>query len=127
MTLWRAWLGILVLALALPAAAQTMTDAQKAAFADTLAEQLAVHWPPLSTATDVVVTVAIEFTPDGRLSRARLVDVEGTTDEALKDEAVAGIQKALQHFAQTPFIDLPLDLYEEWRAMTLRFHSTPPN
>lgn len=123
----RHWLGALALVLALvpPAAAQTMTDAQKSAFADTLGQQIADHWPPLSVDAEVVVTVAIEFAPDGRIARARLVEVDGTQDEAIRAEAVAGIQVALQHFAQTPFIDLPLDQYEEWRSITLRFHSTP--
>lgn len=123
----RLWLGALavVLAVVLPAAAQTMTDAQKSAFADTLGQQIADHWPPLSADAAVVVTVAIEFAPDGRIARAQLVEVGGTEDEAIRAEAVAGIQVALRHFAQTPFIDLPLDQHEEWRAITLRFHSTP--
>lgn len=128
MTAGVRWLGAvgLFVAFVLPAAAQTMTDADKAAFAGTLMDQLSAHWPEPSTEADVVITVAIAFSPDGRISQAQLMDVRGSASDEMRAEVLQGIKAALQHFAQTPFENLPLAHYEEWRSMTLRFHTTPP-
>jgi hypothetical protein len=75
--------------------------------------------PGVAKAEDMVVEIRVVLNPDGSLQRADVVDVARMSRDGYFLAAAENAQRAIIKCA--PF-RLPLDKYQTWRDITLRFN-----
>lgn len=97
---------------------------ETATLAALVGRQIAEEWrvpAGASGAEELIVTIEVALTPDGRVVRADVIEVAGAASGDLERAARGAVLRAMNHFRYRPFRDLPPDRYDVWRHMIVRF------
>jgi len=107
------------------------SDEETANLVSIIAQQISRRWNVLGGAADaagLLVTIEVALSQDGRVLAAQVKDVTYTGDsipaaqeDAFKQAARDSALRAVNYFRDHPFLNLPLDRYDFWRNMIIRF------
>lgn len=107
-----------------PASDAPPSDEETATLASVIARQIEEKWTVLGGAAEaesLVVKIEIALSTDARVLGAEVVDVEGDGSEEFKIAARDAALRAVNHFRERPFLNLPADRYDVWRRLIIRF------
>ena len=86
--------------------------------------QIAARWrvpAGAAGAENLIVTIEVALTPDGRVVKAEVVEIDGAASGELERAVRDAVLRAMNHFRHRPFRNLPPDRYDVWGHMIVRF------
>lgn len=101
-----------------------VADEETATIASLVAQQIAKRWNILGGAAEaegLIVTIDVALSTDGRVLEATVIEVTGAANETLQKAARDSALRAVLYFQDRPFLNLPLDRYDVWRHMIIKF------
>jgi hypothetical protein len=90
---------------------------------DLIRQQIQEHWnaPVGAKSQDAIVSIQVTTRPDGTVSDVRIVDSGDMSDPVYRATAES-LRRAALYFRETP-LKVPLDKYERWKSILLRFNT----
>lgn len=97
---------------------------ETATLAALVGRQVAERWrvpAGAAGAEQLIVTIEVALTPDGRVVKAEVKKVAGAASGELEQAVREAVLRAMNQFRYRPFRNLPPDRYDVWRHMIVRF------
>ena len=97
---------------------------ETATLAALVGRQIAERWrvpAGAAGAEQLIVTIEVALTPDGRVVKAEVKKVAGAASGELEQAVREAVLRAMNQFRYRPFRNLPPDRYDVWRHMIVRF------